>query len=67
MNSYTHLFAHNGVDHASAAEAATHSSSQTVLIVVLVSLVVITFMTAVVYLLKRKSIIALPIEDKEDK
>ncbi len=60
-----HFFAHNGVNHGTATEAAAHSAADWILYTLLITLLVVGFMTACLYLLRRFDIITIPIKDKE--
>jgi flagellar biogenesis protein FliO len=59
-------FAHNGVSHQSAVEAASHSAGQIIMIGLLVTAAAIGFMIGAIWLLKRVSLVEIPNNDKED-
>ncbi len=59
-------FAHNGVQHGGAAEAAAHSLIEVVLIVIAVSAVVAILLTGSLFLLKKLAVIEIPKESSEE-
>lgn len=61
-----HLFAHNGVDHGTAAEATTHTAGDVAWKVILVSVIVVAFMTVAVWAIKRLGTQAITNKDKEE-
>lgn len=60
------LFAHNGVHHSTATEAAVHSLSEVILIILAVSVVIAGLLAASVFVLKKFAVIEIPIKDKEE-
>lgn len=60
------IFAHNGIDHAGAAEAAAHSLPQIIMIVLLVTVSVVILMAGLTYLAKRFGAVPIPIEEEKE-
>lgn len=60
------IFAHNGIDHSSASEAAAHSLVSVLLTVLLVTAVVAALITLAVYILNRFSLVEIPVKEEEE-
>ncbi len=61
-----HTFAHNGVDHSSAAAATGHSLPQIILVVLFVTVGVAIFMALLVYLANRFSAVKVPLIENDE-
>jgi hypothetical protein len=60
------LFAHDGVDHATTSEAATHSIVSVIFITLLVTVATVLVAGSAIYMVNRFALKKIPIKDRED-